>query len=160
MTPLQKKKLTQLSAEILDSNPGISMFEYGCQMALGYQRLGKKEKKAVDESYKDFVQVWTQEFPILGFNDVSGEKIKSIINDTRQYAHSKGKMGTREELVGMFQYVIAYVKRERHWACGKDISTFASKYRSIIYEINHGRPQQTTKRVDAFDYVNNLGNQR
>lgn len=103
-------------------------------------KKSKKNKEvAPDEFYPAFVQEWTQAYPELGFDGISGKKIKSLISKTKRYLENSGKVVTPDGCLSMFQYVLAYIKRANHFCHGKPITTFDSQYLSIIFEIKNGK---------------------
>lgn len=102
-------------------------------------------KKYASEIYKSFVEKWTQQYRELGFDAVSGKKIKMMIEKTRKDIVDRNEAPTRQRMVGMFEYVLAYVKREGHFVHGKPITTFDQQYLSVIFEIRNGKPQQKKK---------------
>jgi len=112
--------------------------------------LGGKSKKArarkkateTDECYVDFVDAWCKQYPDLGFNAVAGTKIKSMIKHTKDRLKASGKEPTKEAAVAMFQYILAYVKREGHWVHGKPITTFDQHYNSVVREIKEGKQKK------------------
>lgn len=114
--------------------------------------MAKKDKAVVDECYPEFVRVWTTAYPDLGFNAVSGRKIKELIKLTKWRLNVGGKEATIQATVAAFEYVIAYVKRVGHFANGKPITTFTQQYLSIVLEIKNGK-QPTTKKQSARDYI-------
>lgn len=105
-----------------------------------------REKKAVESCYADFVALWCEAYPLLGFNAISGKKIKEIIKDTRGVLAAKKQVPTDEVLLRSFKYVLDYVKRSNHFVHGKPITTFAGQYRSIMNEIttNGGKEKNRT----------------
>ncbi len=114
----------------------------------------KKEKAPVDPSYPDFVEVWTEEYPILGFDAMSGKMIKSIIAKTQNLVIGRGGIPDRDSMANMFKYIIAYVKRENHFCNGKPLTTWNNQYLSIIHEIYNGK--STGKKQSARDYIDSL----
>lgn len=100
----------------------------------------EKKEKRVDEFYQPFVSAWCEAYPDLGFNAISGKKIKDIIRDTKWWMTAAGKEVTPESATNMFKYILDYVKRTPHFAHGKPITTFAGQYLSIIKEIKEGKP--------------------
>jgi hypothetical protein len=117
--------------------------------------LKEKKPKKVDECYKPFVKSWCEAYPELGFDALSGKKIKSIIGKTKKYLVAGGKEATTELATTMFNYVLQYLKRTNHWCHGKDISTLDAKYLSIIFEIKNGKPI-APKKQSARDFVNSF----
>ncbi len=113
-----------------------------------------EEKKAGDESkeiYKGFVAAWTEQYKDLGFDAVAGRKIKSMIENTRKDIVGREKVPTVESMLGMFKYVLDYVKRTGHFVHGKPITTFDQQYLSVIFEIRNGKTQpQKKQRVSQF----------
>jgi hypothetical protein len=118
--------------------------------------LIKEKKKKVDECYKPFVEAWCAAYPELGFDAISGRKIKAIITKTKKYLTASEKEPTLELALGMFKYVLAYNARTNHWCHGKDISTFEAKYLSIVYEIKNGKTNATSKKQSPRDFVNSF----
>ncbi len=116
----------------------------------------KKNKKGEpDEFYPAFVQEWTQAYPELGFDGISGKKIKSLITKTNAYLTNSGKEVTLHNSVNMFLYILAYVKRVSHFCHGKPMTTFESQYLSIIFEIKNGK-STGQKKQSARDYINSF----
>jgi hypothetical protein len=123
---------------------------------------GKKKEKSRDVCYPDFVKAWTEAFPTLGFDAVSGSKIKSMIAHSRAIVKERTDAGVgnselseEQKTLGIFQYILDYVKRTNHWCQGKSITTFESKYREIYTEVIHGKPI-ARKKESARDYINSL----
>lgn len=100
----------------------------------------KREPKAADECYADFVKMWCEAYPDLGFDGVSGVKINSMIKRTRERMTAVGKIADKESVNAAFAFVLAYVKRENHWVHGQDIKVFDQKYLSVVREIKEGKP--------------------
>jgi hypothetical protein len=122
----------------------------------------KKKEKVRDVCYPDFVKAWTEAFPTLGFDAVSGSKIKSMIAHSRAIVKERTDAGVgnselseEQKTLGIFQYILDYVKRTNHWCQGKSITTFESKYREIYTEIIHGKPTPN-KKQSARDYIDSL----
>lgn len=122
-------------------------------------KVSKESKKnkegARDEFYPLFVQEWTEAYPDLGFDGISGKKIKSLITKTKRYLQNSGKEVTPDACLFMFQYIIAYVKRVNHFCHGKPITTFDSQYLSIIFELKNGK-STGQKKQSARDYINSF----
>lgn len=120
----------------------------------------ERKKKYADPHYEPFVALWCRYYPDLGFDDISGKKIKRIIAKTITNRKLAGRVDdTVEQTCGAFEYVLQYVKRVNHWIHGKDIQTFESKYLSVIFEIKQGLPTNgkfTSKATNARDFVSNL----
>lgn len=122
-----------------------------------------RTKKPVDECYAPFVEAWCSSYPTLGFNATSGKMIKSMIADCRAIVKERAEIGRGSSLeqdgdkrvIGVFQYILAYVARENHWVHRKSITTFASKLREVYTEIIHGK-QSARKKESASDYINSL----
>ncbi len=116
----------------------------------------KKNKKGEpDEFYPAFVQEWVLAYPELGFDGISGKKIKSLITKTNAYLTNSGKEVTVHNSVNAFLYVLAYIKRVSHFCHGKPITTFESQYLSIIFEIKNGK-STGPKKQSARDYINSF----
>jgi len=116
--------------------------------------LGKesrKKSKGADECYPEFVRLWTEAYPILQFDAVSGKKIKSLIRKTKAHVIGKGKEPEKDMVCNMFAYVIAYAKREHHFCDGQPITTWDSHYLSIINEISNGKKQPVSKIRSGLD---------
>jgi len=118
----------------------------------------KKIKKggATDEFYPAFAQKWIEAYPELGFDGISGKKIKSLISKTNAYLTNSGKEVTVQNSVNAFLYVLAYVKRVSHFCHGKPITTFESQYLSIIFELKNGKT--TSKPGNTRDILRNIAN--
>lgn len=119
----------------------------------------EEEKKAagVDPCFHKFKLIWTEAFPILGFDAMSGTKINSMIKKTKVHVgarHSGGIMSP-SEVEAFFAYVVAYVKRTNHWANGKKIATFDAEFNSIVNEIVNGKPR-TSNASDIRDFASNV----
>jgi DNA-binding MarR family transcriptional regulator len=117
-------------------------------------KIKNKGKKGV-EFYSEFVELWCDQYPILGFDKVSGAKIKELIKKTVNYLKVGGKPTDKEHVVGMFSYVLNYIKTTNHWCHGKDINTFETKYLSIVNEIKNGK-SGFTKKPSTRDIINSL----
>lgn len=116
-------------------------------------------KTEVDSCYAQFVHIWTEAYPELGFDGLSGKKIKSLITQSRAIVEQRGSDPSDDQkATGIFMYLINYVKRSGHWLNGKTISTFDSKYREIYWEKEHGK-QKPAGKQSAKDYVSQLINQ-
>lgn len=118
--------------------------------------LFPETKKQKDDTFQRVVAVWCEEYPILGkcFSDVDGRNIKSIIKKTKAHIEGSGKVITPEFVANSFRYVVAYVKREKHFCDGKPLTTWNSQYLSIIHEIVNGK--QTSKKPTTRDIIKNL----
>lgn len=116
--------------------------------------IKNKGKKGV-EFYSEFVELWCDQYPILGFDKVSGAKIKELIKKTVNYLKVGGKPIDSEHVVGMFAYVLNYLKTTNHWCHGKDINTFETKYLSIVNEIKNGK-SGTAKKTNTRDIIDSL----
>lgn len=116
--------------------------------------IKNKGKKGV-EFYSEFVELWCGQYPILGFDKVSGAKIKELIKKTVNYLKVGGKPIDSEHVVGMFAYVLNYLKTTNHWCHGKDINTFETKYLSIVNEIKNGK-SGTAKKTNTRDIIDSL----
>lgn len=116
-----------------------------------YRDQFKRGKKAVgvDECYQAYIDLWLKEYPSLGFNGVSGRMIKLIIAQGRKWIRAGGKEDTRERVLGLFGYVIAYVKKENHFCNNKPLTTWNGQYLSIIAEISSGK--QGGKQLNKSD---------
>lgn len=124
------------------------------------KNLGRKKKeKVVDECYQDFVKAWTEAYPILGFDAISGTKIKSLIQKTRSHVRGSGREDSREMVLNSFLYVLAYVQRVNHFCHGKPITTWDNQYLSIIMEISNGK-SAGQKRQSPSEYINSLKESR
>lgn len=116
----------------------------------------KKETAPADEFYPLFVKAWCDRYPELGFNAISGVKIKSIVNHTKTYLKNGDKPQTPEQGLAMFEYVLEYVKRVNHFCHGKPITTFDSQYLSIIFELKNGKSTGAPKKQSAREWANSL----
>lgn len=115
-----------------------------------------RAKKEVPPEYPDFVRIWTEAYPDLGFSALDGKKIKSLIGQTKAYLLAGGKEDTKEAVVAMFAYVVNYLKKDGGWYNGKDLSIIDSKYRTIIFEIKNGKSKSTPKKQSPRDYINSF----
>lgn len=113
-------------------------------------------KTEVLEEYHDFVRIWTEAYPDLGFSGLDGKKIKSLIGQTKAYLLAGGREPTKEATIAMFAYVVAYLKREGGWYNGKDLSIIDSKYRTIIFEIKNGKQTSTPRKRSVREIINSL----
>lgn len=104
---------------------------------------------AVDECYQAYVDMWVKEYPMLSFNGVSGRMIKLIIAQGRKWIKAGGKEDTRERVIGLFGYVIAYVKQANHFCNNKPLTTWNGQYLSIIAEISSGK--QANRKLSRAD---------
>ncbi len=141
--------------------PNRNGLSYSNEQADRYIWLTNKEKKAKTTSkkktepcYAEVVAVWCESYPLLGFNAASGKCINDIISKTRTVMTGRGKEATCEAIVNSFKYVIAYVKRERHFCDGKPLTTWNSQYLSIVHEIANGK--RTTKTPTTRERINSL----
>lgn len=116
----------------------------------------KKESVRPDEFYPLFVKAWCDRYPELGFNAVSGVKIKSLVNHTKNYLSNGDKPQTPERALAMFEYVLEYIKRVNHFCHGKPITTLDSQYLSIIFELKNGKSTQPSKKQSAREWANSL----
>lgn len=124
--------------------------------------LLKKRRKVDPALYSAFVKSWMEAFPSLGFNKTSGAKIKemiatciAIVNERDKLQGNPHNLTMNERILGIFDYIIAYVKRTNHWCNGKSITTFESKLREIYTEIINGK-RVTNSKVSARDAINAL----
>lgn len=103
--------------------------------------LFEKKKKVADECYQDFVEIWCEAYPIIGFKDgkVSGQCINEMIAKTRTVMKSRDKADTRDAVNNSFRYVIEYVKRENHFIHNKPLTVWNSWYLPVIQEIHAGK---------------------
>jgi hypothetical protein len=118
----------------------------------------KKEAKPADECYADFVKMWCEAYPDLGFDGVAGKKVKALIKRTRERLTDAGKVADRESVNAAFAYVLAYVKRTDHFVHGKPITTFDQQYNSVVREIKEGKPakKQQMPSSAVFSKYSNL----
>lgn len=114
----------------------------------------KKKKEKVDDGfYPEFVKLWHSAYPELGFDALSGRKIKSIIAKTKAYLVAGGKdPSTAAE---MWSYILAYMVKGDTWFHGKDLGIIESKFNSLVFEIKNGKPKPAAKQ-SARDYINSL----
>jgi len=125
------------------------------QTADAIMQLFEKKKKEADPCFTQFVEIWHDAYPILGFDgSLDGSHINKILLRSRTLLKSRGKDDTCEALINSFKYVIDYVKREKHFCDGQPITTWSRFYLSIIHEIANGkitRKNPTTReRIDAL----------
>lgn len=126
-----------------------------------HHTLSKLQRKATntDPCYKSFVEAWCEQYPTLGFNKVAGQKIKALIETSRQIVRERNahpEISEDEKAIGIFHYILDYVKRTNHWCHGKSITTFESKYREIYTEIVHGKQHAVSKKQSVFGRVGTL----
>lgn len=132
----------------------IAQIQYAIDEFVKGKAKAKKEK-TVDPAFPEFVRIWVEAYPDLGFSPVDGKKIKSLIDKTKKYLVAGGKECTTEAALAMFQYVVNYLKRGDTWFAGKDLAVIDSKYLSLIFEIKNGK-QRTSKAPSARDIINSL----
>ncbi len=142
------------SSESKDSVPKESLFSDSVP-EIKKKKENKKKKVTSDEFYPLYVKAWIEAYPELGFDGVSGRKIKSLITRTNTYLTNSGKEVTPQSSVNAFLYVLAYIKRDNHFCHGKPISTLDSQYLSIIFELKNGKPTGQ-KKQSARDYINSF----
>lgn len=136
-------------------NEFLCLEERDVQTADAIMQLFEKKKKEVDPCYTQFVAIWHDAYPILGFDGSSdGRLINKIITKTRNYVKSKGKFDTSVGVINTFKYIIAYVERSNHFCKGQPLTTWERHYLPIIHEIANGkitRKNPTTReRIDAL----------
>ena len=112
-----------------------------------------------DTAYPEFVRIWTEAYPELGFDGLSGRKIKSLISQTKAILRENDKTDDSEAAKNLFSYILAYMKRSGHWLHGKSITVVDSKYREIYFEIKNGKTP-AAKKQSARDYINSLKQSR
>jgi hypothetical protein len=123
-----------------------------------------KTEKPVDECFTKFVELWISAYPTLGFNPTSGRKIKEMIVTSREIVRERAAAGVKASIeltetqrtIGIFQYILDYVKRTNHWCHRKNITTFESKYREIYTEIVYGKQKPTNSKPNVRDIINAL----
>jgi hypothetical protein len=123
---------------------------------LARERNHKPPALPVDLAYPEFVRIWTEAYPELGFDALSGRKIKSLISQTKAILRENNKPDDPEAAKNLFAYILAYMKRSGHWLHGKSITVVDSKYREIYFEIKNGKKQPTAKKQSARDYINSF----
>ena len=116
----------------------------------------------VDECYQDYVDMWVKKYPDLGFNQVSGRMIKTIILEGRKWIKANGKEDTKERVNGLFAYVLAYVERVGHFCHNKPLTVWRNQYMSIIAEIKNGKQQQRklSKADETREFLNSIRGSR
>ena len=147
---LVNEVLVNEDAELFNSAPQKSLFD-------SIPEQERTEKKQCP-FYKKFVDAWMVAYPTLGFNGVSGKKIKELITHTENHLISNRKEVSEEKMLGMFQYVLAYVARVNHFVHRKPITTFEGQYLSIIEEIIHGKSTNQTRKPSTRDIINAIVN--
>lgn len=127
-----------------------------------YRDQFKKGKRVggVDECYQEYVKIWTEAYPALGFNAVGGKVIKSMIASGRKWIKDNGKDDTRERVLKLFEFVIAHVKKENHFCHNKPLTTWNGQYLSIIAEIKNGKQRKPTKSDETREFLDSLRHSR
>jgi len=150
----------KVNGRIIPANSENEMYRAMLEWTEEAYKLGKEVKKKSkiesDGSYPEFVRIWCESFPEYGFTAMDGKKIKSIIQQTKNWLSAGGKDSGAKASADMFQYIMNYVKKGDTWFTGKDLATIDSKYRSLIIEIKNGKQQASKKPASARDYINNL----
>lgn len=116
----------------------------------------EKRKKPVDECYPEFVRIWTEQFPQLGFDAVAGNKMKSIITKTKQYLTNGGRPTDKESSCNMWQYIVKYLGRGQSWFSGKGLAIIESRFYEIVNEIKNGKQPRQNRSDEAYSYVNSI----
>lgn len=124
----------------------------------------EKEKKPVDPCFKEFVRIWCEMQPTLGFNAVAGKTMREVIipesrkmMKEREALHGNpNNLSEDERTNGIFLYILNYAKSSNHWAWGKKIGTFASSYREIYTEILNGKQKPSSQKESPRDYLNRV----
>ena len=113
-----------------------------------------KVKGEVDPCFHLMKQVWFDAYPIMEkkFSGAHAKCINDIINDTKTVMTNRGKEITCDGIINSFKYVIAYVKRERHFCDGKPLTTWNQQYLSIVHEIANGKakPLSTREKINQM----------
>lgn len=122
------------------------------------RKKGSVGEVKVDECYQAYVDLWIKEYPALGFSGASGKMIKLIIAQGRKWIKAGGKDDTRERVIGLFGYVIAYVKQANHFCNNKPLTTWNGQYLSIIAEISSGKRggKQLNKADETREFLNSI----
>lgn len=108
----------------------------------------KKKKKEPDPCHAAGRAFWEKEFPLLGWDGVSGIKLNEMLRHIRSICDAGGVISTPDMVSTMFEQVVLYAKETGHWAYGKPISTFRQQFGSIIHEMKNGKQQQkSTDRI-------------
>lgn len=110
----------------------------------------KRKKKPVDECHAGFRELWKKYYPIMAFDGSSGRMINDLIRKTKAHMTGAGKTFTKESCQAYFQYVLEYVKREKHWVHEKPLTTFNHQYLSVVTEIVNGKTVKTNEKVSRF----------
>lgn len=149
-----------LNAELRSSASQKSLFEDKGNSSKKDSSSEPSNKVPKDRVYAEFVRLWCHQYPELGFDAMSGKKIKEMILKSRGIVREREEAGVAnldipvdDRVIGVFQYILNYAARSNNWAHGKSISTFESKYREIYNEIINGTPKQKTgQRRSVHDF--------
>lgn len=113
----------------------------------------EKRKKPSDECYTEFVRIWVEHNKELGFDAMSGNKIKSIITKTRQYLNNNNKGNSKDDACNMWQYVVKYLNRGQSWFSGKGLAIIDSRFYEIVNEIKNGKQPRQNRSDEAYGYI-------
>jgi hypothetical protein len=115
-----------------------------------------KVKKDPDECFGDFKEYWLKEFPQfkLEFNGASAKALNSIIGKCRKWLLASQRVDSKEKMLAMFAYLIAYVKRTSHWVSGKGLNVWDQKLIEIFTEMFNGK--RITKVPSTRERINSL----
>jgi hypothetical protein len=152
-----KEPVTQ--KEIFPSYQDLKNSAIDCQPAALQEKkekkvVRKKKEKEVDPFFPEFVRVWTEAYPEMGFDGMAGKKIKSLVAKTKAYLVAGGK--DPSTAVQMWAYIIAYMKRGDTWFHGKDLGVIESKFNSLVFEIKNGKQKQSPRTRTTTDALNDL----
>jgi hypothetical protein len=115
-----------------------------------------KSKPQADPLYKIFIDVWNDSFPRLLDFPRDSRHVKSLIKKTNDYLVAEGRVPTQETATDFFKAVVLWSKNKNHWASGKSLGVFDSKYLEVLYEIKHGKEkggyvnQNSSERFSEF----------
>lgn len=103
--------------------------------------------------YKQFIDIWDQQYHQLLQMPKDGAKVKSLIDQTRNYIKSGGNEPTEENVLNFWTAFVGNLHRT--WAHNKSLSTIDSKYYELIFELKHGR-KTSTQKPSAAELIRSL----
>lgn len=122
------------------------------------KKKAKKEKDTPRPEYQQFVDIWCNRYPTikLGSNPaVGGKMINSIIDQTFQQLNARGLDYSAESKIDFWNIFVNNLYKT--WAHGQDLKVIASKYPSLIFELEHGKAKQNySTRTSTERFIDSL----
>lgn len=147
------RKWSEKQIRIVASHVGIPCDQLIAEMNNKYPIKSKKDS-IVDPNFQPIKDAWLEAYPyfIKKFNAAYAVAINDIIRDTKTVMEARGKEITYDGVLNSFKYVIAYVKRQKHFCDGKPLTTWNQQYLSIVHEIANGKakPLSTREKINQM----------